>query len=54
MTEFPKLLMVLGGILLFIGLFMQVVGRLPGDIVVKKGISPSSFRLSHALSLVCF
>ncbi|ASS92028.1 DUF2905 domain-containing protein [Bacillaceae bacterium ZC4] len=37
MTEFPKLLMVLGGILLFIGLFMQVVGRLPGDIVVKKG-----------------
>ncbi|MED1442285.1 DUF2905 domain-containing protein [Aeribacillus composti] len=37
MTEFPKLLMVLGGILLFVGLFMQVVGRLPGDIVVKKG-----------------
>lgn len=37
MTEFPKLLMVLGGILLLIGLFMQVIGKLPGDIVIKKG-----------------
>lgn len=37
MTEFPKLLMVLGGILLLIGLFMQMIGKLPGDIVIKKG-----------------
>ncbi|QII50048.1 DUF2905 domain-containing protein [Bacillus paralicheniformis] len=37
MTEFPKILMVLGAVIFAIGLFMQVIGRLPGDIFVKKG-----------------
>ncbi len=37
MTEFPKMLMILGGVLLLIGLLWQVVGKIPGDIVVKKG-----------------
>ncbi|MFN2745095.1 MULTISPECIES: DUF2905 domain-containing protein [Bacillus] len=37
MTEFPKLLMILGAVIFGIGLFMQVIGKLPGDIFVKKG-----------------
>ncbi|AST92712.1 DUF2905 domain-containing protein [Sutcliffiella cohnii] len=37
MTELPKMLMILGGVLLLIGLLWQVVGKIPGDIVVKKG-----------------
>lgn len=36
MTEFPKILMVLGAVIFGIGLFMQVIGRLPGDIFVKR------------------
>jgi hypothetical protein len=35
--DFPKVLMVIGGLLLIIGFFMQFIGKLPGDIVVKKG-----------------
>ncbi|OAS84952.1 MULTISPECIES: DUF2905 domain-containing protein [Metabacillus] len=37
MTEFPKVLMIIGGVLLIIGIFMQFIGKLPGDIVFKKG-----------------
>ncbi|MFT0799933.1 DUF2905 domain-containing protein [Bacillus swezeyi] len=37
MTEFPKLLMILGAVIFGIGLFMQLIGKLPGDIFVKKG-----------------
>lgn len=37
MIDFPKVLMVIGGLLLVIGFFMQFIGKLPGDIVVKKG-----------------
>jgi hypothetical protein len=37
MTDFPKILMIIGGLLLIIGFFMQFIGRLPGDIVFKKG-----------------
>ncbi|MBO1514793.1 DUF2905 domain-containing protein [Metabacillus bambusae] len=37
MTEFPKVLMIIGGVLLIIGVFMQFIGKLPGDIVFKKG-----------------
>jgi hypothetical protein len=29
--------MIIGGVLLIIGVFMQFVGKLPGDIVFKKG-----------------
>ncbi|WP_078379552.1 DUF2905 domain-containing protein [Sutcliffiella halmapala] len=35
--ELPKMLMVVGGILLLVGLLWQVIGKIPGDIVVKKG-----------------
>ncbi|MDX5475161.1 MAG: DUF2905 domain-containing protein [Bacillaceae bacterium] len=37
MMELPKMLMVIGGVLLLIGLLWQVVGKIPGDIVMKKG-----------------
>ena len=37
MTEFPKILMILGGVLFAAGLVFQLVGKLPGDIFVKKG-----------------
>jgi uncharacterized membrane protein YjjP (DUF1212 family) len=37
MTDFPKILMIIGGLLLIIGFFMQFIGKLPGDIVFKKG-----------------
>ncbi|MGM7720990.1 DUF2905 domain-containing protein [uncultured Metabacillus sp.] len=37
MTDFPKLMMIIGGILLVVGFFMQFIGKLPGDIVFKKG-----------------
>lgn len=37
MTDFPKVLMIIGGLLLIVGFFMQFIGKLPGDIVVKKG-----------------
>ncbi|HZH58487.1 MAG TPA: DUF2905 domain-containing protein [Metabacillus sp.] len=37
MIDFPKVLMIIGGILLVVGFFMQFIGKLPGDIVFKKG-----------------
>ncbi|WP_237663837.1 DUF2905 domain-containing protein [Sutcliffiella horikoshii] len=37
MMELPKMLMVVGAVLLIVGLLWQVVGKIPGDIVVKKG-----------------
>ncbi|MBZ5519864.1 DUF2905 domain-containing protein [Bacillus sp. KS1] len=37
MTDFPKVLMVLGAVLLIAGVVWHFVGRLPGDIFVKKG-----------------
>ncbi|MCX2808705.1 DUF2905 domain-containing protein [Bacillus sp. ChL18] len=37
MTDFPKVLMVLGAVLLIAGAVWHLVGRLPGDIFVKKG-----------------
>ncbi|TYS71359.1 DUF2905 domain-containing protein [Sutcliffiella horikoshii] len=33
----PKMLMVVGAVLLIVGFLWQVVGKIPGDIVVKKG-----------------
>ncbi|ART77433.1 DUF2905 domain-containing protein [Sutcliffiella horikoshii] len=35
--ELPKMLMVAGAVLLIVGFLWQVVGKIPGDIVVKKG-----------------
>lgn len=37
MTDFPKILMIIGGLLLIVGFFMQFIGKLPGDIIFKKG-----------------
>ncbi|ATH92620.1 hypothetical protein ACH95_10075 [Bacillus glycinifermentans] len=37
MTDFPKMLMLLGAVIFAVGLFMQIIGKLPGDIFVKKG-----------------
>ncbi|MFC0270136.1 DUF2905 domain-containing protein [Metabacillus herbersteinensis] len=37
MMDFPKILMIIGGVLLLVGFFMQFIGKLPGDIVFKKG-----------------
>ncbi|WP_417900814.1 DUF2905 domain-containing protein [Bacillus haimaensis] len=37
MMELPKMLMVVGAVLLLVGFLWQVVGKIPGDIVVKKG-----------------
>ncbi len=35
--ELPKMLMVVGAVILIVGFLWQVVGKIPGDIVVKKG-----------------
>lgn len=39
MTGVPKILMTLGAIVFVIGFLMQFIhiGRLPGDIIIKKG-----------------
>ncbi|MEK3991329.1 MULTISPECIES: DUF2905 domain-containing protein [Robertmurraya] len=39
MTGVPKILMTLGAIIFVVGFLMQFIhiGRLPGDIIVKKG-----------------
>lgn len=39
MTSIPKVLMTLGAIIFVVGFLMQFIhiGRLPGDIIVKKG-----------------
>jgi hypothetical protein len=37
MNELPKALMIIGGTILVIGLIMHFIGKLPGDIVIKKG-----------------
>ncbi len=36
MPDFGRILIALGVILIIFGLFVSFVGRLPGDIVVKK------------------
>jgi ribose/xylose/arabinose/galactoside ABC-type transport system permease subunit len=39
MTGLPKILMTLGAMIFVVGFLMQFIhiGRLPGDIIVKKG-----------------
>ncbi|OFC74681.1 DUF2905 domain-containing protein [Bacillus thuringiensis] len=37
MTEIPKLLITAGILLIVVGLAWKLIGRLPGDIFVKKG-----------------
>ncbi len=33
MTEFPKIIMILGAVLLIIGAVLHFVGKMPGDIL---------------------
>ncbi|WP_172971169.1 DUF2905 domain-containing protein [Bacillus sp. THAF10] len=60
MVELPKMLMMVGAVLLIIGFLWQVIGRIPGDIVVKKGnvtfFFPivTSIILSIVLSLIFY
>lgn len=49
MTEFPKIIMILGAVLLIIGAVLHFVGKMPGDIFVKKEMSRFSSRLSLVL-----
>ncbi|WP_088312907.1 DUF2905 domain-containing protein [Bacillus cereus] len=37
MTEMPKLLIIAGILLIVVGSAWKFIGRLPGDIFVKKG-----------------
>ncbi|MEL3973982.1 DUF2905 domain-containing protein [Rossellomorea oryzaecorticis] len=62
MTGLPKLLMIIGGIILIIGFLMHFIkiGKLPGDIVIKKENTTfyfplmTSILLSVILSLVFY
>ncbi|WP_042345661.1 DUF2905 domain-containing protein [Bacillus massiliigorillae] len=38
MSSLPKVLMIIGGVLLVLGFLMQFIklGKLPGDIIIKK------------------
>jgi hypothetical protein len=60
MNSFPKLIMIIGVVLIIIGFLMQFIklGRLPGDIVIQKGNTTfyfpivTSILLSVVLSLI--
>lgn len=62
MTGMAKLLMIIGAVIFIIGFLMQFIhiGKLPGDIVVKKGNATfyfpimTSIILSVVLSLVFY
>lgn len=53
MTGLPKLIMIIGGILIIIGFLMQFIniGRLPGDIVIKKGNTTFYFPIITSILL---
>lgn len=60
MPEFSKLFILLGIIFLLVGFFMQFIGKLPGDIVIKKGNTTfyfpivTSIVISVILSLIFY
>ncbi|MCL6587541.1 MAG: DUF2905 domain-containing protein [Anoxybacillus sp.] len=62
MSNFPKMIMLMGAILLVVGFVMQFVklGRLPGDIIIQKGNTTfyfpvvTSILLSIVLSLIFY
>ncbi|ALC89818.1 hypothetical protein AM500_08560 [Bacillus sp. FJAT-18017] len=62
MTPFSKMLMVIGAVIFLIGLLMPIfnLGKLPGDILIKKGNTTfyfpvvTSIVLSIVLSLILF
>ncbi|RSK27997.1 DUF2905 domain-containing protein [Bacillus sp. HMF5848] len=49
----PKLIMTIGGVLLVIGFLMQFIkiGRLPGDIFIKKGNTTFYFPIVTSIIL---
>ncbi|MGE6751912.1 DUF2905 domain-containing protein [Rossellomorea sp. NPDC071047] len=53
MTGLPKLLMIIGGIILIIGFLMQFIkiGKLPGDIMIKKENTTFYFPLMTSILL---
>ncbi|MBB5324811.1 hypothetical protein HNQ34_001909 [Anoxybacillus tepidamans] len=62
MSSFPKIIMMIGAILIIVGFLMQFIklGRLPGDIVIQKGNTTfyfpvvTSIILSVVLSLIFY
>lgn len=62
MTGIPKFLMIVGGLIFVVGFLMQFIqiGKLPGDIIIKKGNATfyfpivTSILLSILLSLIFF
>jgi uncharacterized protein HemY len=60
MTELPKILMGMGALLLVVGFLLQFIGKLPGDILIKKGNTTfyfpivTSIVVSVVLSLIFF
>lgn len=62
MSNFPKMIMLMGAIFLVVGFVMQFVklGRLPGDIIIQKGNTTfyfpvvTSILLSIVLSLIFY
>jgi len=60
MPEFSRILMVLGVVLFLIGMLWQFIGKLPGDIVFRKGNTTvyfpivTSIVISIVLSLVFY
>ncbi|WP_201713614.1 DUF2905 domain-containing protein [Rossellomorea arthrocnemi] len=53
MTGLPKLVMIIGGIILVIGFLMQFIkiGKLPGDIIIKKENATFYFPLMTSILL---
>ncbi|MFB6468013.1 DUF2905 domain-containing protein [Cytobacillus sp. Hz8] len=53
MTGIPKLLMTVGAIIFAIGFLLQFIhiGKLPGDIIIKKGNTTFYFPLATSIIL---
>jgi predicted phosphohydrolase len=53
MSGLSKMLMMVGGIVFFIGFLMQFmkIGRLPGDILIKKGNMTFYFPIATSILL---
>lgn len=62
MTGIPKILMIVGAIIFVVGFLMQFIqlGKLPGDIIIKKGNTTvyfpivTSILISIVLSLIFY
>ncbi|GMB07495.1 DUF2905 family protein [Thermolongibacillus altinsuensis] len=56
MNSLPKTIMMIGAILIIIGFLMQFIklGRLPGDIIIKKGNTTFYFPIVTSILLSIF